>query len=51
MDIIEKRLLKEIADIEGTPQGAYNIRYNGEGIDRKSTANIEIISKKDKPGV
>jgi len=51
MDIIQERLLKEIADIEGTPHGAYNIRSNGKGIDRRSTANIEIVSKEDKPGI
>lgn len=51
MDIIEKRLLKEIANIEKTPIGAYNIRENGKGIDRKTTANIDIITKQDKPGI
>lgn len=51
MDIIEKRLLKEIADIETTPMGAYNIRENGKGVARNTTANINIITKTDKQGI
>ncbi|MEG1058702.1 MAG: SufD family Fe-S cluster assembly protein [Clostridia bacterium] len=51
MDNIEKFLLKKISDIEGTPKGAYNIRKNGEGVDRKTTENIDIVTKKDKPGI
>lgn len=48
---IEKHILKEIADIEKVPIGSYNIRKNGHGIARNSTSNIEIISKKNKPGI
>lgn len=51
MDSIEKNLLKTIADIEKTPIGAYNIRANGEGIDRHTTENIDIVTKNDKPGI
>lgn len=51
MDKIELNLLKEIAGIEKTPQGAYNIRENGKGIKRNTTANIDIITKQDKPGI
>ena len=51
MDKIEKNLLKLVADIEKTPMGAYNIRKNGEGIERNTTANIDIVTKKDKPGI
>ena len=51
MDLIEKKLLKEIADIEKTPMGAYNIRENGKGISRNTTANIDIVTKEDKPGI
>ena len=51
MNNIEKNLLKEIADIEKTPMGAYNIRENGEGIDRGVTENIDIVTKTDKPGI
>ena len=51
MDKIEKDLLKTIADIEQIPMGAYNIRENGKGIARNTTANIDIITKTDKPGI
>lgn len=47
----ELRLLKEIADLEKTPQGAYNIRKNGESAGRASTEHIQIESKTDKPGI
>ena len=32
-------------------KGAYNIRKNGQGIERKTTENVNIITKKDKPGI
>ena len=43
------KLLKEIAELEKTPQGAYNIRRNGALDSRSSTANIEIVTKTE-PG-
>lgn len=51
MDQIEKNLLKQIADIEKTPIGAYNLRSNGKKAERHTTANIDIVSKKDKDGI
>lgn len=51
LDQIEKNILKAIADIEKTPIGAYNIRENGKGIARNTTANIDIVTKQDKPGI
>lgn len=51
MDNIEKNLLKEIANIEKTPIGAYNIRKNGKGVERNTTENIDIVTKKDKSGI
>ena len=51
MDKIERSMLEAVADLHGTPQGAYNIRKNGEGIDRRSSANIIIEPKADKPGI
>ena len=51
MENVDIRLLKEIADLETTPQGAYNIRKNGELASRNTTANIDIVSKTDKPGI
>ncbi len=51
MDAIQKNLLKEIAGLHDVPTGAYNIRSNGGAAGRRSTANIEIVSKTDKPGI
>ena len=50
MDNIQKNLLAEVADLHGIPEGAYNIRANGEST-RSTTANIDIITKDDKPGI
>ena len=51
LKVIDKKLLEQIADLHGIPQGAYNIRKNGEGISRNTTANIDIVTKQDKPGI
>lgn len=52
LDIIDKSLLKAVADLDEIPKlGAFNIRKNGEGVERQSTKNIQIISKTDKPGI
>jgi Fe-S cluster assembly scaffold protein SufB len=51
LDVTDKALLKEIADWDGTPEGAYNIRKNGAGIARQSAPGITIVSKTDKPGM
>ncbi|MGI6711456.1 MAG: SufB/SufD family protein [Bacillota bacterium] len=51
LNAVDRALLKNIADLHDIPQGAYNIRKNGEGISRNTTANIDIIPKKDKPGI
>lgn len=48
---VQKHILAEIADLHAVPSGAYNIRANGESAGRSSTANIEITSKTDKPGI
>jgi Fe-S cluster assembly scaffold protein SufB len=48
---IQKNLLKQVAEIESVPTGAYNIRSNGALHSRKTTANIDIVSKKDKSGI
>lgn len=47
----DQELLLKIADLHEIPQGAYNLRKNGEGVARHSTANIEIKPKVDKPGI
>lgn len=51
MDKIDSQLIEEIAGFHDIPQGAYNIRKNGEGVSRRSTENIEIVQKQDKPGI
>ena len=51
MNKTELHMLEAVADLHGVPQGAYNIRKNGEGVERQSTANIIIEPKKDKPGI
>ena len=48
---IDKELLGEISNLENIPKGAYNIRKNGKGIERKVTENINIVTKTDKPGI
>lgn len=48
---IDSDLLKTIAGIKDIPKGAYNIRKNGSAMGRRSTENIEIIPKEDKPGI
>lgn len=51
MDQIQKTLLEEIAGLHEVPSGAYNIRANGESAGRNTTANIDIVTKEDKPGI
>lgn len=51
LDKIDKKLLLEVAGLHEIPQGAYNIRKNGEGYSRNTTANIDIVTKTDKPGI
>ncbi|MCR4772087.1 MAG: SufD family Fe-S cluster assembly protein [Oscillospiraceae bacterium] len=48
---IELNMLRQIADLHKVPEGAYNIRRNGESAGRNSSENIEIVSKTDKPGI
>lgn len=51
IDKIQMSLLEQIADLHGVPEGAYNIRANGTLARRNTTANIDIITKTDKPGI
>lgn len=50
MNSIESGLLKEVAGSD-TFEGAYNIRKDGQGVERKVTENINIITKSDKSGI
>lgn len=51
MNKIDKSLLNIISGINGKITGAYNIRKDGAGIERKVTDNVNIVTKKDKPGI
>ena len=51
MDAIEKSLLEKVADLHEVPSGAFNIRANGKSAARNTTANIDIVSKEDQPGI
>ncbi len=50
MNNIDKELLQEITDTSEY-KGAYNIRKNGQGIERQITDNINIVTKKDVSGI
>lgn len=51
MNNTELELLKIIADMDGRPQGAFNIRANGKSANRQVTENVDIVTKTDKPGI
>ncbi len=51
MNVTELELLKIIADMGASPDGAYNIRSNGQLADRHITENIDIKTKTDRPGI
>lgn len=51
MDKIQQALIEQVADLHTVPEGAYNIRANGKLAGRNTTANIDIITKEDKPGI
>ena len=52
MNNVEIDLLKEITGIEnGELKGAYNIRKDGQGVERQITENINIVTKKDVSGI
>ena len=51
MDEIQKRLLLEVADLHGVPEGAYNMRVDGQSQGSRSTAEIDIAPKSDGTGL
>ncbi len=48
---IDKELLASIVDLHDIPEGAYNLRKDGKLISRNTNANIDIVTKTDKPGI
>ena len=51
LDEIQRRLIREVADLHDIPVGAYNFRANSQLAGRNTTANIDITSKEDKSGI
>lgn len=51
MDAIQKTLLEQIADLHEVPEGAFNLRVNGQTAERNVTANIDIVPKEYEPGI
>ena len=51
LNTVERNILEQVADIHKVPEGAYNIRSNGGLSGRNTTANIDIVTKEDKPGI
>ena len=51
MNEIEKNLLHEVAELDALPVGAYNIRSDGKCVARNTSANSDIVTKQDKPGI
>lgn len=48
---IDEQLLEQIADLHGMPRGAYNIRKDGQLVERHTSANIDIEAFTDKQGI
>ena len=51
LNALDKLMLEKVSDLHEIPQGAFNIRKNGHGVQRNTTANIDIVTKKDKSGI
>jgi len=51
LNAIDRQVLKEVADLEGLPKGAYNIRKNGKLLGREVSANITIETNPKGDGI
>ena len=51
LNSVDEGVLGEITKLDKIKEGAYNIRKNGQGIGRKVTENVNIVTKTDKPGI
>lgn len=51
LDSLKINLLREVADLEDVPQGAYSLRVDGEMFGKNSSENIVIEKKADLPGI
>ena len=51
LENVDENLLHNIIGESLEHKGAYNIRKNGKGIERKNSENVEIKPKDDKEGI
>ena len=51
MDKIQLSLLEQVAGLHEVPRGAYSLRVNGNLYGKKSSENIDVVKKEDKPGI
>lgn len=51
MNATLQNILHVVSDLDSTPTGAYNIRYNGESAGRASSPNIALTSKEMVSGI
>ena len=51
MDKLQEHMLSQLDDLHAIKMGAYNIRSDGAALERNTTANIDIVTKEDKPGI
>ena len=51
MDKITLNMLTQIADLHKVPEGAFSLRENGKSAQIKSSENILITKKTDRPGI
>lgn len=51
LSTIDENLLEQIADLHGMPRGAFNIRKDGQLVERHSSASVSIEAFTDKQGI
>lgn len=51
MTDVVQQMLEIVADLKGTPDGAYNIRVDGQSVGRANARGIEIIPKPEGMGI
>ncbi len=51
LDPIQRQLLAQVADLHEMPEGAYSLRINGKLEGKNSSEHIQIVGKKDLPGI
>ncbi|WP_343208832.1 SufD family Fe-S cluster assembly protein [Anaerolentibacter hominis] len=51
LDKVTDQILKIIDSLGFKQEGAYNLRYNGEGVCHGDSENIQIKKKEDNPGI